>query len=929
VAERDGQITSLNQAVAERDGQIANLNQTMVERDGQIANLNQVVVERDGQIAKLNQAVVERDGQIANLNQAVVERDGQINNLNQAVAERDGQITSLNQAVAERDGQIANLNQTMVERDGRIANLNLEVADYEGRIGAYHKEIMGRDESINALNHAVAERDRIIHETYRSHSWRLTKPIRFLSRIARRTINLGLKLKPSKIRFVYNLAKPHLQTVLRNPSRLKSKFHFFYLTWKSGGQKGIIQRLQQLQQAGSSISATHLPQLEKSVTELMRQLAFVPKAHDQVELQSNKKIVVIIPVYRGATETKRCIESVVHSTNLTSYEVIIINDCSPESEVDTLMNSYVDKYSHIKVLKNKKKLGYVQTVNHRMKLAEEADVILLNSDTEVANNWLDRLIHQAYADDRIGTVSPFSNNATICNYPDLDGWASLPDGETVSSLDKACSTANAGMSVDIPKAGEFCMYIKRSCLNDVGPFDEKAFVKGYGDANDFCVSATSKGWRHILAADIFVFHEGEISFSELANAKKAHAMTVIRNRNPNYNYVNTITSRNTQDSASPCRVSATAARYRLGERSVVLFITHTYGGGTEKHVQELADALSSNSVRVLFLRPYNGANGSDVMLESHNKCDKLSVGLSSQDIKLLAGVLNAFGVSKVHIHHTIGFGFPVEELVTQISAPYDVTIHDFYSICPRINLVIPKKGYCGSPTTDDCNACLAMEPKRGDGIEIIWWRAKFASLLNGANSVYCPSYDTARRIVEYYPAAPVEVVPHEDINLPLMRHATAVRKSRRIAILGVLAAHKGLILIEEALAVIEKNELPIEFALIGYPERPLPASKAITQTGPYDDSELPALIENIDPDAILFPAQCPETYSYTLSTAILSGRPVVVANIGSLPERVKVLSNAFVYPFTLSGSELVNYLLTLQLRPDEAEVKNGRIVAHG
>ncbi|HEY3129383.1 MAG TPA: glycosyltransferase [Acidobacteriota bacterium] len=67
LAERDGQITSLNQAVAERDGQITSLNQVVIERDGQIASVNQAVAERDGQIAGLNQAVAERDGQIAGL----------------------------------------------------------------------------------------------------------------------------------------------------------------------------------------------------------------------------------------------------------------------------------------------------------------------------------------------------------------------------------------------------------------------------------------------------------------------------------------------------------------------------------------------------------------------------------------------------------------------------------------------------------------------------------------------------------------------------------------------------------------------------------------------------------------------------------------------------------------------------------------------
>ncbi len=74
-------VQGLGVAVAQRDGQIGNLNQAVAERD-------QAVTERDGQIGALNQAVAKRDGWISNLNQAVAQRDGQISNLNQAVAER-------------------------------------------------------------------------------------------------------------------------------------------------------------------------------------------------------------------------------------------------------------------------------------------------------------------------------------------------------------------------------------------------------------------------------------------------------------------------------------------------------------------------------------------------------------------------------------------------------------------------------------------------------------------------------------------------------------------------------------------------------------------------------------------------------------------------------------------------------------------------
>jgi len=50
--------------------------------------------------------VAERDGQVANLCQAIADRDEQIANLSQAIADRDGQIASLNQTIAKDGNRI-------------------------------------------------------------------------------------------------------------------------------------------------------------------------------------------------------------------------------------------------------------------------------------------------------------------------------------------------------------------------------------------------------------------------------------------------------------------------------------------------------------------------------------------------------------------------------------------------------------------------------------------------------------------------------------------------------------------------------------------------------------------------------------------------------------------------------------------------------
>ena len=44
-------------------------------------------------------------------------------------------------------------------------------------------------------------------------------------------------------------------------------------------------------------------------------------------------IDVIIPVYDGLEETKRCIQSVLNNKNTMAFNVLVIEDCSPNAEI--------------------------------------------------------------------------------------------------------------------------------------------------------------------------------------------------------------------------------------------------------------------------------------------------------------------------------------------------------------------------------------------------------------------------------------------------------------------------------------------------------------------------------------------------------------------------------------------------------------------
>jgi GT2 family glycosyltransferase len=247
-----------------------------------------------------------------------------------------------------------------------------------------------------------------------------------------------------------------------------------------------------------------------------------------------RTIDVVVPVYGGQAQTRRCLESVLAGTSSSPMRVVVINDASPHPGIGHDLRTLAARDSRVELIESPANYGFVTSVNLGIALSQERDVVLLNSDTEVAGDWLDRLRRAAYCADRIATVTPFSNNATICSYPRFCEDNPLPRGVSVAELDRVFDRVNAGVTIPIPTAVGFCMYIRRACLQEIGLFDARRFGRGYGEENDFCMRAAHAGWRHVLAADVFVAHAGGVSFgaekAELARQSEA----TLRRLHPDY-----------------------------------------------------------------------------------------------------------------------------------------------------------------------------------------------------------------------------------------------------------------------------------------------------------------------------------------------------------------------------------------------------------
>ena len=611
-----------------------------------------------------------------------------------------------------------------------------------------------------------------------------------------------------------------------------------------------------------------------------------------------RTVDIIVPVYGGIEETRRCLESVAASTPESDYQLLIINDASPDPEMQPMLEKFVAQHPEAELHNNPANLGFVGTVNLGMQLHPDHDVLLLNSDTEVSGDWLDRLVAAAHSAEKIATVTPFSNNATICSFPRFCEENSLPRGWSLQELDALFARVNQGATVEIPTGVGFCMFISRSALNELGYFDEAHFGRGYGEENDFCRRAAKSGWKNLLCCDTFVFHEGGVSFSSEQETRITQAQETLDHLHPEYHAL--VYRHIQEDPARYHRFKVLVEMVRNSPRKKVLHLTHHLSGGTLKHIRELAEYLEPE-MESLLLRPDHDGHTS-LYFGTQQNAPSIAFELPA-DYANLTYLLERLGLSRIHFHHTLALETRLWGLPQDLRVPYDITIHDYYFINAHPTQTDARGRY-----QPDLERQVSTYPLQ---IPLLQWQENQLRLLEKAERVIAPSAAAAGEIKKHYPVLEITVAFHSDseqrMPWPAVHPRTPAEGNTRILVLGALSLEKGADLLEETAMAARERGAPLEFHLLGYAYRPL--NESVICHGAYTEEELFDRIEALAPHLIWFTALWPETYSYTLSEALLTKLPLVVPNIGAFPERVYKRPLTWIEPWQRQPEEWVDFFV--------------------
>lgn len=626
-----------------------------------------------------------------------------------------------------------------------------------------------------------------------------------------------------------------------------------------------------------------------------------------------KPVDIIIPVYKGFEVTKACIESVLASDNTIETNVYVINDASPEPELNAYL-AWLSENAPVTVVHNSSNLGFPRTVNKGFALNPDHDVILLNSDTLVFSDWADRMARAAYSSHDVGTVTPFSNNATICSYPFINKENPLPTDISPVELDRIFKRVNAGGICDLPTGVGFCMYFKRVCLGEVGDFDVEAFGRGYGEENDFCVRASALGWRNVLAADVYVLHSGSLSFGGSRNILLERNLAVLNRQHESYSkdierFViddPVLSFRRTVDE----HVIASKAGRPLKVR-----ICHGFGGGTAKRLRDEAKELLEQGYRVATLRPANGRDKGDANLtfEDAPDCPNLTYALP-EELDTVLDLLRKLKTREILLHHFLGVDPSVLGIPSMLGVPHTVIVHDYAWYCPRINLIDYTEKYCGEPDVQQCQRCVDLSGGcLGEDITVDELMERSTCIMQSAVSVIAPCEDTATRVRKRLGLGNVHVIPHEP---PVSsRHFPPKLDGKgrlRVAVIGGIGKHKGYDVLLACAKDAAVRGLPIEFCVIGTTsvDTELFATGKVMVTGKYLDTEVGLLINRNDIHLSFFLSIWPETWCYALTESLKSCMNLVAFNIGSIEERTNCITRRLLLNTKVEAYTINKYLLT-------------------
>lgn len=638
-------------------------------------------------------------------------------------------------------------------------------------------------------------------------------------------------------------------------------------------------------------------------------------------------MTVVVPVYGASTDLERCLEALLAHTDLSCHRIVVVADGPLEAGPRRVAEDAIAAHpAAVRLLERHAREGFPVAANAGIREAE-GDVVLLNSDTEVTERWLEKLGAAARRRPRTASATPFSNNATLCSLPRPFAENALPSGHSVASFGRLVEVLSRRLAPVIPTGVGFCLYLTREALDEVGLLDERGFGAGYGEEVDWCLRASTRGFTHVLDDTTFVWHRGGGSFGREAAERAKASERLLARRYPGF--LPRVARFIAEDPLAAAREGVVdglcPARRRGRPMGAVVHLVHGWPpyatGGTEVFARSLARLQAERREVSVYARlsAPERRKGEAIELVDGGVRVRLVVNDFRQrnplsrnaihDAALRADFdrfLDETRADVLHVHHLAGHAATLPGAARRRGMPVVLQLQDWWPLCARVNLLHASGVACAGPSPVKCARCrplTGLPPAALTNPALHALRAGVMRRALRAERYLAGSRFLVRSFTDagWLPAdAPVEVLSY---GLPYARPEMGRREETprlplRFGFVGALMPHKGAHVAVEAFRGVAPSEAGLKLwgnasADPAYTERLLvgAGAAAVTLEGAFGAGEEPRVFGGMD--VLLVPSVGLESYGLVVDEAMAHGVPVVASRLGALPERYTEECGAF------------------------------------
>jgi N-acetylglucosaminyl-diphospho-decaprenol L-rhamnosyltransferase len=223
-------------------------------------------------------------------------------------------------------------------------------------------------------------------------------------------------------------------------------------------------------------------------------------------------ITIVFVSYNTAELTKKAIQTVLASNLTVSYEILVVDNASKDNSVQILKSCF----PAIKLIENKKNVGFGRAHNQLLSLIKSKYVLLINTDAFVEPDTIQKTFEFMETNSNCGIlgVKLIGRDGVLqpsCRYfPTIINLFLSRIGlsnqfkKTVQNIDDMEWDHASVRSCDwVPG----CYYlVRKELIDQVGLFDDRFFL--YYEEVDHCLAAKNAGWDVLYYPFTEVVHIG-------------------------------------------------------------------------------------------------------------------------------------------------------------------------------------------------------------------------------------------------------------------------------------------------------------------------------------------------------------------------------------------------------------------------------------